>query len=99
MENMNKKMYKLFLEKKELEVQLNLENNYKTEAYENFKEYRRLAKEYLEKGFIKEKKYNKTLGLKIERWEKIFEPKEESEENTEEVSCEETPANESGKEI
>lgn len=72
---MDKKTHKLLLEQRELEVQLNLENNYREEAYENFKEFRQLAEGYLEAGYIKEKKYNKTYKIKIERLEDIFEPK------------------------
>ncbi len=78
-DSMDKKMLKLFVEQKELDVQLNLENNYRKDAYENFCEYRELANKYLEKGYISEKKFLKTYGKRIERWEEIFEPKEEDE--------------------
>lgn len=76
---MDKKTFKLFIEQKELEVQLNLENNYREDAYSNFKEYRDLVNRYLEEGYISEKKFEKTYGKKVERWEEIFEPKEEME--------------------
>lgn len=75
---MDKKTHKFLLEQREMEVALNLENNYRDEAYKNFIEYRNLAKSYLEEGYIKQKKYDKTYKIKIERLEDIFEPEEDN---------------------
>lgn len=76
--DMDKKTYKFLLEQREMEVALNLENNYMDEAYKNFIEYRNLAKGYLEEGYIKQKKFDKTYKIKIERLEDIFEPEEDN---------------------
>ncbi|MBE5940353.1 MAG: hypothetical protein E7266_08140 [Lachnospiraceae bacterium] len=87
-EQMDKKTMKLFIEQKEMEVQLNLENNYREEAYENFKDFRELVYKYLEAGYIKEKKFDKSYGKRIELWEDIFEPKEEETEFEEDSEVE-----------
>lgn len=76
---MDKKECMLVIEHKELETELNLTNNYKELAYDNFKDYREAVNKALEEGFIDEKKYNKKFAKKIKYWEDIFEPKPEEE--------------------
>ncbi len=77
---MDKKEYLLVVESKELETQLNLENNYREEAYEHFIDYRNAVNKCVELGYISEKKYKRKYQKRMEFWEEIFEGKKPEEE-------------------
>lgn len=68
---MLKKEIREELEEAEFVMKLNLENNYRELAYQNFLEYVMIIKKYKDKNLIKEKDLNK-LEQKASDYQEMF---------------------------
>ncbi len=71
---------KLFIEKELLNVQLNLENNYKENAYDAYLNVSAMIESFYEQGEISKWTY-KNFKKKLQKYDEIY--AEESEENAE----------------
>ncbi len=70
---------KLYIEKEFLQFELNLQNNYKDIAFENYTKVHDMLDSFLEQGNITTG-YYKRMKKKLKKYDEIYHPKEEEQE-------------------
>ena len=70
---------KLYIEKEFLQFELNLENNYKDIAFENYTKVHDMLDSFFEQGNITNG-YYKRMKKKLKKYDKIYHPEEEDQE-------------------
>ena len=73
---------KLVIEKEFMQFELNLQNNYKDIAYENYKEVHAMIDSFHEQGEISNW-YFKRMKKKLKKYDEIYQLETEKEEKTE----------------